>query len=73
MSALDDGTYDVIVVDAVARDDGTIAIDLAVSSGSHRGDVITVNASGIDRDCIDLLAMPATLVVTGGRPRLTLD
>jgi hypothetical protein len=73
VSALEDGTYDVIVVDAVARDDGTIAIDVAVSSGSHRGDVVTLHASGLDRDCVDLLAMPATLVVRDGEPRLTLD
>jgi len=67
---LDDGTYDVIIIDANARDDGAIAMDVAVSSGARRGDVVTIIATGLTRDAIDLLAMPATLIIEGGTPRV---
>jgi hypothetical protein len=70
MSTLDDGSYDVVVVEADERDDGSIALDLAVTSGAHRGEVITIIATGLDRSWFDLLAAPATLTVTDGRPIL---
>ena len=67
---LDDGTYEVIIIDANAREDDAIAIDVAVSSGAQRGDVVTIIATGLTRDPIDLLAMPATLIIERGTPRL---
>ncbi len=73
MNGLVDGKYDVIVVDAVARDDDAIAIDVALSSGPMRGDVVTIVATGLARDPLELLAMPATLVIVDGQPHLTID
>jgi hypothetical protein len=73
VSALEDGIYDAIVVDAVLRDDGTMTIEIALSSGQHRGDVVRVNATHVDRAWTDLLAMPVTLVVEDGEPRLMFD
>ena len=73
MPELDDGTYDVIVVDAEERPGGAVAIELAVSSGSHRGELVSLVARGLGRSCTDLLAAPATLTVTDGRPRLRLE
>ena len=66
MSALEDGTYDVMVVDAEEHDDGTIAVELAVASGAHRGEVVRIVATNLDRSWIDLLASPGTLIVTAG-------
>jgi hypothetical protein len=73
VSELDDGTYDVIVVDAVEEDDGTMTIDVALSSGLHRGEVVTIHATNLGRSWTDVLAAPGTLTVTAGRPRLTFD
>ena len=73
MAALNDGKYEVIVVDAQQRADGAIAIELAVSSGPHRGEVITIISAGMNASWIDLLAAPGTLIVRDGQPELTLD
>jgi len=73
MPGLEDGTYDVMVVDAQERDDGVIALELAVSSGPHRGDVVALTATNLRRSWMDLLAAPGTLVVSDGEPRFTVD
>lgn len=71
---LGDGSYDVIVVDADAGSEpGSVAIDVAVAAGDHRGELVSITASGLDRDPIDLLAVPATLVITDGTPVLNLE
>jgi hypothetical protein len=69
---LDDGTYDAIVVDADEATDGTLRCEVALLGGDHKGDVVAV-ASSLRRDPLDLLAMPVTLVVHDGEPRLILD
>ncbi len=69
---LDDGTYDAVVVDATG-DAGTVMIDLAVLSGPHKGDVVTVRADGLAQDPLDLLALPATLTVARGEPSIQLE
>jgi hypothetical protein len=73
VSDLDDGIYDAIVIDAVSRDDDIMMIEIALSSGAHRGEVVRVNATHIGRSWTDLLAAPVTLIVESGRPRLTFD
>jgi hypothetical protein len=70
---LDDGTYEVIVVDAQERDETAIAIDVAITSGARRGEMVTVLATNIARTATDLLAMPATLIITNGQPHLAFD
>jgi hypothetical protein len=72
---LSDGNYDVFIVDA--REDEEILramhIDVAITSGAHKGDVITMRATNMQRDAIALIGMPATLRVVDGVPRLTID
>jgi hypothetical protein len=72
---LSDGNYDVFIVDA--REDEEILrameIDVAITSGAHKGDVITMRATNMQRDAIALIGMPATLRVVDGMPRLTVD
>ncbi|CAN5799148.1 hypothetical protein BH10ACT1_BH10ACT1_11130 [soil metagenome] len=71
---LTDGTYEAIVVDAEAGDaPGTIAIELAIAAGPRRGELTSITVGGLDRDPLDLLAVPATIVVAHGRPTLTLE
>lgn len=73
---LDDGAYDALVVDAHAHDaEGTDVLTLTVTivSGVHKGETVEVRAQGLGRDELDLLAVPATLVVLGGEPEVHLD
>lgn len=82
---LEDGSYDVVVVDAEqpepSGESGTtdlalldlVVLDLAVLAGPHKGEMVRVTASGLDRDPLDLLAIPGTLVVADGEPRVELE
>ncbi len=68
-----DGRYDAIFVDADEGDDGAVVLELAIAAGEHRGEVVTITATGLGRDPLDLLAVPATLTVTDGAPTVTLE
>jgi hypothetical protein len=70
MTALEDGIYDVIVVDVSQIDDGAFYIELALSSSAHRGEMVNVTARHLQREPLSLLGLSATLVVTDGRPRI---
>jgi hypothetical protein len=71
---LDDGTYDVLVVDAAeGSGPGVVGLELTVLDGTHKGEVVKVTASGIERDPLDLLGIPGTLVVVDGEPRVHLE
>lgn len=70
---LPDGRYDVLIVDARADDDGTVHVDVTVTSGAHKGDVVAIRGRFPGADELDLLAAPATLVVSDGQPTVTLD
>jgi hypothetical protein len=63
-----DGVYDAFVVWAETRDDGAIALDLTVTTGARKGDVVSVRAMNAQRDVIDLIGTPCTLRVSGGEP-----
>ncbi len=72
-----DGTYDAFVVDAERglADDGTEQMHLALTilAGEHKGDLVTVTATGLVGTEIDLLGMPATLTVAAGTPSVHID
>lgn len=71
---LPDGTYDAIVVDADDGDDGTVGLQLTVLAGPSKGEVIDVRGPGRPgREAVDLLGLPATITVAGGRPRVVLE
>jgi hypothetical protein len=69
---LDDGTYDAFVVWAETVDDHTLAFDLTITAGEHRGDVVTVRGPA-SADPITLTGVPCTLHVERGVPRITFD
>lgn len=69
---LADGTYDTLVIDAEHRADGRTACELALLAGEHKGEVVTVVAD-LSGDPLDLLGVPATLVVADGEPQVTLE
>lgn len=70
---LPDGRYDVIVVDAEEADDGsTTTVELTVLGGEHKGALVRLGTR-LERDALDLLGTPGTLIVAGGAPKLTLE
>jgi hypothetical protein len=76
MTALPDGTYDVIVVDADTGADGDLHIEVTISLGPRVGDVIRLRGRHIDRrrapaetdDPVAWLGVPGTLRVRAGEP-----
>lgn len=66
---LADGRYDAFVVWAEADESGRVSIDLTITTGEHKGDVLTIvgKESG---DPTALTGIPCTLVVEDGEPRL---
>jgi hypothetical protein len=72
---LSDGSYDVFIVDARNEEENFRAmhLELAITSGARKGDVINMRATNMQRDAIALIGMPATLRVVDGEPRLTID
>jgi hypothetical protein len=67
---LADGVYDAFIVWAEERDDGAIALDLTITTGAHKGDVVSVRATDAPRDAIALVGMPCTLQVRAGEPQI---
>lgn len=71
---IEDGTYDVMVVDA-DRDEatGVLRVEVVVTTGARKGDVVGLRATTVEGEPVELLGLPGTLTVTGGEPRLTIE
>ncbi len=69
---LPDSTYDAIVVDA-EEDDRGVRMELTITTGAHKGEVVAVRADQGTFDPVDVLGIPARLVVTDGTPRVELQ
>ena len=69
---LADGTYDAFVLDADVVGDDT-RLELTVTAGPCRGQVVAVRAAGLRGDPIDLVGLPATIVVVDGRPSVRVE
>ena len=72
VEALSDGTYDVMIVDVGTDEEQHVRIDVVLTAGSHRGEVVSLRASTMHRDPIGLLGLPARLDVKDGMPGLKL-
>ena len=78
---LDDGDYDVLILDAAEvgeKGAGTVRLELTITAGPAKGDVVAVRAEGLDHvgdpmGLLGLLGLPARLVVREGEPRVELD
>lgn len=77
MTGLADGTYDVFVVDATeaTADDGTVVVhlELAITAGERKGEVVPLAATNLGRSEIDLMGMPGTLTVADGAPTIVIE
>ena len=72
---LEDGSYDAVIVDADALDDGTgvLHVEMTIVAGAHIGEIVSVRGRFDGRDPLELLGPPATLVVTDGKPDVRVD
>jgi hypothetical protein len=71
MTPLDDGSYDAFIVWVEPREDG-VALELTITTGAHRGDVINIVTSTFAaRDAFDCVGLPCTLVVRGDAIHIT--
>lgn len=73
---IEDGTYEAMVVDASAAEgdpDGVLRVELTITSGPHKGDVVALRGRFAGHDELDLLAAPVSLTVEDGQPRVRLD
>ena len=72
MTILPDGTYDIFVVNATL-DDGAATLELALVTGEHKGEVVTLKMKTGGRDPIGIIGLPGTLTVDDGRPSLRIE
>ncbi|MFV0315634.1 MAG: hypothetical protein ACK5O2_01570 [Microthrixaceae bacterium] len=73
---LEDGTYDVFIVNADDLPDGdsrTTALELTIVSGPQRGGTMALSAPSWLGEPVDLIGMPATLTVSDGQPSVRID
>ena len=64
MDVLEPGSYDGVVVDADELDDDAMSIEVALSSGPHKGATVRVRGPRAGRDPVQMLGLPVTLNVT---------
>jgi len=69
---LADGTYDAIVVDAERVED-SIRLELTITTGPNKGEVVAVRATHLTMDPVNALGIPARIVVTNNTPRVELE
>ena len=72
MTALPDGTYDAFVIDASDDRDGR-HLELTIVSGERKGEVVAITSTDTDGTDLDLIGLPATVVVRDGVPNVVID
>ena len=72
---LGDGIYDALIIDGrVDNDDARVAtLELTITRGDNKGDVVAVRVTDLARDPVDALGLPATLIVEHGVPRVEIE
>ena len=73
MNELPDGTYSIFVIDAEEVSDEGVRLELTVTAGEHKGEVIAIRASHLRGDPIMLMGLPGTLTVVDGTPRIDIE
>ena len=75
VAVLEDGTYDAVIVDADETEVGSggLHVELTIVAGPDVGQVVSVRGRFEVVDPIELLGLPATIVVADGRPDVTVE
>ena len=72
MLNMPDGTYEVQVVDAEDRDDGSLNVQVAVTTGPRKGETTWIENTTLELSSFQVLGLLGTLNVEGGVPTLDL-
>lgn len=68
---LGDGLYETNIIWAEEVSDGALSIDLVITNGVKKGELLTLRANDLTyRDTIALVGRPCGLRVTGGSPEI---
>jgi hypothetical protein len=74
MVPLDDGAYDVFVVNADDEPSRhAMRVELTITTGPRKGEVVRLRVTHLGRDALSVLGLPGTLTVMQGRPSLTIE
>lgn len=73
MGEIEPGTYDGVVVEAEGLDDDAVSLEIALTSGAHKGATVRIRGPRRNRDPLSLLGLPATLDVREDGIRMTID
>ena len=71
-----DGTYDIIVIDAVAHPEDAQRVgrlEITITAGEHKGATFGLNVADLVGTDVDLIGMPGTLHVEDGVPDVTIE
>ncbi len=72
MQYLPDGVYEVQVLDAEDRPDGSIDVEVTITSGPRAGETASVHVARLDLSSFEALGLSGVLRVVGGVPTLEL-
>jgi hypothetical protein len=72
VTPLDDGEYDCIVVDVARNSDAVVVVDVAISRGEHKGEVVQLRTT-LNDEPLEWLGVPGSLRVVNGAPEFRLD
>lgn len=73
MNEIGPGSYDGLVVDAEEVDDDALSIEIALTSGPHKGAVVQVRGPRGTRDAVSILGLPVTLDVRVDGIRIAIE
>jgi hypothetical protein len=73
MEPLEPGTYEGLVVDADEHPDGGVALEIAITSGEHKGDTVHIRGPRARREPLEILGLPVTIEVTSEGIRMHIE
>jgi hypothetical protein len=73
MEPLEPGIYDGLVVDAEELPDGAVSLEVAITSGPHKGVTVRIRGPRARHDALEVLGLPVTLNVTDEGIGLRID
>ena len=73
MDAIEPGSYDGLVVDAEELDDDALSLEIALTSGPHKGAVVRIKGPRGRRDPLAVLGLPVTLDVRDDGIRISIE
>jgi hypothetical protein len=74
MDSLEDGRYEVFVVDVEEDDANDVThLELTIVSGARKGEVVRVRANNLRGDALGFLGLPATMNVVDGLPSVRFE